>query len=492
MVHGMITGDDALLGSPTIADHLNRKIVLPLVDAFAIVAGYVIVLGFLAFQPGFQVEVQLDPTRVGLDFLIIAGLLLFFDRNGHYQERRPFWQEAGEVVLAFGAALLIDAALFFFLGIDAASRVTVIGIWTVSGLLLLVLRYLAKSWLHVRGLWSVQAVIIGVGPNARDLAMALLEDPVPAYRPIAFVDPMAAAKPDATLAIDPERALPVLGAGGNPYELVRRFGRMHVIAALELEDFHEGKQFVEQLSRAHKDVELVLPLRGLPTRRSYQTRYVNHDLTTIRLNQQLNVRWQGMAKRCFDLGGATALAVFIAPLFALLALLVSLSGRPIFFAHERIGRHGRPFRCLKFRTMAIDAEARLQGILASDPEAAVEWRRSRKLKNDPRITAVGRWLRKTSLDELPQILNVLRGEMSLVGPRPVTREEVEEYGTNRIYYLQARPGITGLWQVSGRNDLDFRRRVHLDTWYVKNWSLLRDIVILVMTVRVVFARNGAY
>jgi undecaprenyl-phosphate galactose phosphotransferase len=488
----MISGDNALLGQPTVVGPFNRKIVLPLVDALAIVSGYVIVLGFLAFRPEFHAWSQLEAARVGLDVAIMAGLLVFFERNGHYQERRPLWQEAGEVVLAFGVALLIDAALFFFLGINAASRLTVVGIWTVSGGLLLVLRYLAKSWLHTRGLWSVQAVIVGVGPNARDLALALLEDPVPAYRPIAFVDPVSSARPDDSLAVDPERTLPVLSVGGNPYELVRRYGRTHVIVALELEDFHLGKGFVDQLSRAHKDVELVLPLRGLPTRRSYQTRYVNHDLTTIRLNQQLEVRWQTVAKRCFDLVGAASLMLFVAPLFALLTLLVGLTGRPIFFAHERIGRHGRPFRCLKFRTMAVDAEARLRDILANDPEAAAEWRRSRKLKNDPRVTRVGLWLRKTSLDELPQLLNVLRGDMSLVGPRPVTREEVEQYGSSRVYYLQARPGITGLWQVSGRNDLDFRRRVHLDTWYVKNWSLLRDIVILVMTVRVVFARDGAY
>jgi undecaprenyl-phosphate galactose phosphotransferase len=488
----MISGDNALLGRPTVASHLNRKIILPLLDAFAIIAGYVIVLGFLAFEPEFHVRLQLQPTRVGLDVAIILGLLVFFERNGHYHERRPFWQEAGEVVLAFGAALLIDAALFFFLDIEAASRLTVVGIWTVGGILLLTLRYLAKSWLHVRGLWSVPAVIVGVGPNARDLAMALLEDPVPAYLPVAFVDPVAEARPNATLAVEPERELPVLGAGGNPYELVQRFGRTHVIVALELEDFHLGKQFVDQLSRAHKDVELVLPLRGLPTRRSFRTRYVNHDLTTIRLNQQLDVRWQAMAKRCFDLVGALLLTLFVTPLFALLALLVGLTGRPILFAHERIGRHGRPFRCLKFRTMAVDAEERLREILENDPEAAAEWRASRKLKNDPRVTRIGLWLRKTSLDELPQLVNVLRGDMSLVGPRPVTREEVEEYGASRVYYLQARPGITGLWQVSGRNDLDFRRRVHLDTWYVKNWSLLRDIVILLMTVRVVFARNGAY
>jgi undecaprenyl-phosphate galactose phosphotransferase len=487
----MIGNKTALVGRPVIEQSLSRKIILPIVDISAILSGFVIVLGFLTLRPAFEIPAQLEPVRVTLHLAVIAGLILFFERNGHYQERRPFWQEAGEVVLAFAAALLVDAALMFFTDMDA-SRVSLVGYWTIGGILLLTMRYLAKSWLHARGHWTTPAVIVGTGPNARDLAMALLDDPVPAYRPAAFVLPRGDGEWHDHIAVDQDQSLPVLGVGGNPFELVRRFGRMHVIVALELEDFQATKGFVEQLSRAHKDLEIVLPLRGLPTRRSYQTRYLHHDLTTIRLSREFDVRWQTAAKRCFDLLGALGIALVVAPVFAFLSLLVAATGSPVFFAHERIGRHGRPFSCLKFRTMAVDAEARLEQILATDPVAAEEWRLTRKLKNDPRVTAIGQWLRRTSLDELPQILNVIRGEMSLVGPRPVTREEVEEYGADRLYYLQARPGITGLWQVSGRNDLDFRRRVHLDTWYVKNWSLTRDIVILLMTIRVVFGRHGAY
>jgi undecaprenyl-phosphate galactose phosphotransferase len=487
----MISSKASLYERPVTVHGLNKKIILPLVDIIAIGLSFAIVLGALAFRPAFEALAQLEPIRVGIDAAIVAGLILFFDRNGHYQERRPFWQEAGEVLLAFAAALLVDAALLFFTKLDM-SRLSVVGYWTMGGALLLTMRYLTKSWLSARGAWTTPAIIVGTGPNARDLAHALLDDPVPAYRPEAFVRLQGQGDLHERIPLSQGHAIPVVGVGGNPFELVRRFGRAHVIVALELEDFQEAKGFVEQLSRAHKDVELVLPLRGLPTRRSYRTRYVNHDLTSMRLSREFDVRWQTMAKGCFDLGGALAILLLVAPFFALLALLVAGSGRPVFFAHERIGRHGRPFKCLKFRTMAVDAEARLEAILAKDPLAAAEWRTTRKLKNDPRITPIGHWLRKTSLDELPQLLNVIRGEMSLVGPRPVTREEVEEYGSNRLYYLQARPGITGLWQISGRNDLDFRRRVHLDTWYVKNWSFFRDILILLMTVRVVFGRQGAY
>jgi lipopolysaccharide/colanic/teichoic acid biosynthesis glycosyltransferase len=142
--------------------------------------------------------------------------------------------------------------------------------------------------------------------------------------------------------------------------------------------------------------------------------------------------------------------------------------------------------------MVVDAEAVLAAHLAAHPEALAEWQRDHKLKDDPRITRFGAWLRRTSLDELPQLFNVLRGEMSLVGPRPVIAEELVRYGESRVYYVESTPGLTGLWQISGRNDLDYRRRVHLDCWYVKNWSLWYDLVILLKTPRAVLRGHGAY
>jgi len=154
--------------------------------------------------------------------------------------------------------------------------------------------------------------------------------------------------------------------------------------------------------------------------------------------------------------------------------------------------NGRIFKCLKFRSMRPDADRVLKELLANDPEAQAMWDKDFKLKNDPRITPIGNVLRKTSLDELPQLFNVLKGEMSLVGPRPVVKDELLRYGENATYYLEARPGITGLWQVSGRNDTTYTERVNLDAWYVKNWSLWYDIAILFKTFGVVFRSKGAY
>ncbi len=470
---------------------VRKTALFALVDALAILSGFLIALGLLELRPSFAATLQLVPSRIAIDLAIAVGLVLFFRSSGHYTERHSFWQELSEIVLAFTAALLVDSAAMFFLKLEP-SRLSVLGFWTVGCAALIVGRWLLKSWLVTKGLWSLPAVIVGTGQNARDLALALLDDPLPTYRPLAFIDLSAEPSRAASLEIEREQALPVIGACRDPFEIARRFPHARVLVALELEEFPAAKPFIERLSRTHGDVEVMLPFRNLPARRYYRTQWVNHDITTVQLAPGLGPRSQQYIKRVFDLVLATLILVFLGPLFLLLTVCVAASGRPIFFAHTRIGRHGRPFRCLKFRTMAPDAERRLAEILERDPRAAAEWQLTRKLKDDPRVTRIGRFLRRTSLDELPQLINVIRGEMSLVGPRPVTAEEVEAYGEHRDYYLQSRPGITGLWQVSGRNQLDFRRRVHLDVFYVQNWSLLRDIVILLMTVRVVFSRRGAY
>jgi lipopolysaccharide/colanic/teichoic acid biosynthesis glycosyltransferase len=202
--------------------------------------------------------------------------------------------------------------------------------------------------------------------------------------------------------------------------------------------------------------------------------------------------WGRFLKRSLDLLVGGALLLLVAPLLALIAWKIACEGRPILYRHQRIGRGGRPFTCFKFRTMATDAERLLAAHLKRNPKAAAEWRRRHKLREDPRITPFGAWLRRTSLDELPQLLNVLRGEMSLVGPRPVVAEELARYGPEAAWYLLTAPGLTGLWQVSGRNDLDYRRRIHLDCWYVRNWSVSRDLAILLKTPLAVLHGRGAY
>lgn len=216
--------------------------------------------------------------------------------------------------------------------------------------------------------------------------------------------------------------------------------------------------------------------------------------------QALSSRWGGWphtvvggrSKRLLDIAVASLAITALSPLLLLLALLVRRADNgPALYGQIRVGVGGRTFRCLKFRSMIIDSDARLADHLSSNPAAAREWKLNRKLRDDPRVTGIGKFLRKTSLDELPQLFNVVRGEMSLVGPRPVVPSELDHYGLARVHYLRARPGLTGLWQVSGRSHTSYKQRVEFDRIYVNRWSLWRDIAILLKTVPVLLLRSGA-
>lgn len=197
-------------------------------------------------------------------------------------------------------------------------------------------------------------------------------------------------------------------------------------------------------------------------------------------------------KRLVDLTGSLTLIGISSPLLLLIAWMIRRDGGSSIYHQERIGYGGKTFKCYKFRSMIMNAQEVLEELLANDPEARKEWEKDFKLKEDPRITRVGHFLRKTSLDELPQLFNVVKGEMSLVGPRPIVADEVNRYGSSLGQYLSTRPGMTGLWQVSGRNDVTYSKRISLDCDYVENWKLYKDFHILLKTINVVLLRKGAY
>lgn len=216
------------------------------------------------------------------------------------------------------------------------------------------------------------------------------------------------------------------------------------------------------------------------------------DTGEFGLSSQQDAGQISTGKLLFDKLFAAMALIFLAPIMLIIALATLLGDRgPVFYTHTRIGQNGKTFKCLKFRSMRVDSAEVLAKLLATDPAAQAEWARDQKLANDPRIHPVGRFLRKTSLDELPQFWNVLMGDMSIVGPRPIIADEAERYGAHFADYCAVRPGITGAWQVGGRNATSYDERVALDVNYVRNATLLDDIQIVFKTVGVVLTQEGA-
>jgi len=335
-------------------------------------------------------------------------------------------------------------------------------------------------------------VIIGIGPNAFDTAVALESEPLLGYEVVAFVQP-SNKDVDTPGSIEINRKkLPVLPSAPFPDLLPSHLGRPHVVVAMAMDEMVAHASYVERLSLSYSDVDIVSPMRGLPLAGTRVTHFFTHDVLALRLYNNLSRPWPRRVKRCFDLIVGCLLLLLTAPLFGLIGWRLARKGGPIFFGHTRIGKGGRRFKCLKFRTMEPDADRVLDEYLEAHPELKEEWETHHKLRHDPRITRMGIWLRRTSLDELPQLINVIKGDMSLVGPRPVVADELDKYGDNLFYYVESKPGLTGLWQVSGRSDVTYRQRVHLDCWYVRNWSLWCDLVILIKTPKAVLKGFGAY
>jgi len=431
--------------------------------------------------------------RIALFVSLVAVGIGWFGVLGHYTKRRPFWDEVAEVVRVLAILAVLDAALLYLAKLQF-SRFWFLAIWLFALALIPAIRLVSKRILNNLGLWQRPAVLLGTGPNALEAFEALKSEPLMGFRVVAFAEPWrSGTTPASTIDVRREQ-FPVVRLGDEFVSELKlhSIAKPTIIVALEHEDLTREANLIARLHRHSDDIRVVPPIRGLPLFGATVHHFFRHELFFLNLTNNLARRAPRAVKRLFDIAVSAFLLILLAPAFAYLAWVIKRDGGPAFFAHTRIGRDGSPFSCLKFRTMAPNAEELLQQLLSTDPEANAEWERDFKLKNDPRITAIGGFLREYSLDELPQLWNVLKGEMSLVGPRPIVQAELDRYDEFADYYLEASPGMTGLWQISGRNNTDYSYRVYLDSWYVKNWSLWYDIVILIKTIGVVLAREGAY
>ena len=436
-----------------------------------------------------------NPSRyLAWVLLSLLALLIFLFRFQHYVNRRPFWDELSDILWTMGVMALIDMSLVA-LTLWNASRLWWLTAWMSLTLMLILMRQAVRLLLTHLGLWSRPTILIGNGKNAYGAIQALISEPSLGYLIQGFVDVKSIQKmtfhDTASNQVAPFHGLPHISPT-RLKTLAKQPGIQWVLALDHGQSF-EREHWLRQLSQWGAQEICVIPdMRGIPLYGTNMSYFFSHEVAVLRIRNNLK-RWPTrLTKRLFDTVIASLLMILFSPLFLYLFFQIKRDGGPAFFRQERMGHKGQAFDCMKFRTMVVDAEIRLQELIHENPDLLLQWARDHKIKNDPRITPLGAFLRRTSLDELPQLLNVLKGEMSLVGPRPIVKAELEKYGDDVEYFLMVRPGMTGLWQVSGRSDMSYDKRVYLDTWYVKNWSLWYDLVILFKTVNVVIQRSGAY
>ena len=412
-------------------------------------------------------------------------MVWFWIRLRHYTYRKPFWFELKEILRTLLIFSVIELAVLAFSKLYS-SRYLWISTWTIALLIVPLGRIFVKIYLIKLGLYLKNTIIIGGGKNAIDAYNALSSEPYLGFKVKCFISYNKNPRLE-------ELGIPILNdVKQRIWELITKKSDQFIIALEESET--EARDFwLRYLSKKHyRSVSVIPTVRGLPLYSTDMSFLFSYDVILLRMNNNLAKRTSRFLKRTMDIVLSFGLILILSPIFLILYLLIYIDGGKPIYKHPRIGRDGKLFNCFKFRSMVLDSEEILSELLKQDPECKSEWEKEFKLKNDPRVTKIGSFIRRTSLDELPQLFNVLIGQMSLVGPRPITEKELAFYENNVDYYLMAKPGITGLWQVSGRNDIDYETRVYFDSWYVKNWSLWNDIAILFKTIKVVFKRSGAY
>jgi len=426
--------------------------------------------------------------RIGLYYWLFPLWLFILSYGGGYSKRFTFWDE---VRFLSRSTILAMIAIFTVLFIGrfgvALSRVLILSMAGLSLIFFPLVRTRGKILLYRAGLLRRKLLIIGSGRKAKAAYVSLKNEPNMGYEVAGFVDD------------DPRD-----GAGIEGVKVLRHIDKIpRYIKWGEVTDLLIAKPelggerlsgIINSLQHKVASIFYVPELSGIAVMGTELKHFFKEQTLLIEIKNNLERPLSRLIKRTFDYSAGVLLFVLFLLPMVFIALLIRLTSKgPSIFAQERIVKNGMGFMCYKFRTMTMhpNADERLRGMLEKDPEMKAEWETHRKLKDDPRVTPVGRFLRKTSLDELPQFLNILKGEMSLVGPRPYLPGEWDDLKEHAETILNVPPGITGLWQVSGRSETTFKDRLAMDSWYVRNWNLWLDIMILLKTVGVVLRRQGA-
>ena len=406
-------------------------------------------------------------------------------RLRHYFYRKTFWFELKEILRTLVIFAIIEIAVIAFTTWSFSRA-----LWVITWIFILLLvpfsRILTKYLLNKLGYWQRDTWIIGSGNNAIEAYKAIISEKNLGLKIIGFIASEGGVRAGETINGIKDKSNDIDWLRGEDK-------KTQFIVAVESHQSEMRNSWLRNfMIQGFRYVSVIPTLRGMPLDSTDMSFIFSHEVMIFRVQQNL-AKWSSRTlKRLFDIIASIAIIILLSPVLLYISRLVKKDGGPAIYGHERIGQDGKPFKCLKFRSMVTNSKDVLNELLQNDPEAKREWDTTFKLKNDPRITKIGAVLRRTSLDELPQLFNVLKGEMSLVGPRPIITAELERYNEEVDYYLLSKPGMTGLWQVSGRSDVDYETRVYLDAWYVKNWSMWNDIAILFKTVGVVLKKDGAY
>ena len=413
--------------------------------------------------------------------------IVFLHLMHTYRQAQPIVDMIRRIFYAVLNGLLASVLLLYLLKLtDSASRLFFVFFAVFALLFLYIGRYILLKVLKRYQYFHEPVVLVGAGKTAERVLRFFDGDLGYRYNIIGIID-------DDPISERVAQQYRYLGTFAQAEKLVRRIGIATVIITAPGLSRDKLADLIAELQPHVRNIAFVPDLIGTPMADVQVDVLFSEEILLMRLKNNLARTGNRLLKRIFDLVATVLGGIVLSPFLLLLAIMVAIDnhGRVI-FAHRRVGRGGREFPCYKFQTMVSDAQERLQEYLAANPEARKEWEENFKLTDDPRVTKLGAFLRKTSLDELPQLWNVIVGDMSLVGPRPIVQAEVPRYHENIREYYMVRPGITGMWQASGRSDTTYEERVAMDTWYVRNWSVWIDLLYLFKTFKAVFVGKGAY
>jgi undecaprenyl-phosphate galactose phosphotransferase len=434
--------------------------------------------------PPLPLETQL---RYGFFF---GALIIFFvfSLEKLYTKRFSFWDEVKHLYRGlFFSFILLMLFVFLSRGYTQFSRVVIISAWILSLVIFPLFRRIAKIMLVRLNLWKKKVLILGTDETARAIAKGIRSNPTIGYEIIGFLSNDR--KDTGKLLLDD---LQVIGEVAQVEDWGKKSGPLDIIISLPEIDQQKLIDLVETSEKVAETIKIVPNIGNIFTLGVDVETF--GDVLSLSVARNLVKPWNIYLKRIIEFALTAVLMVVFSPLLLIIALAIKAESRgPALFLQERLGGNGHNFKLIKFRSMYENADSKLKGYLEKNADARIEWQEYQKLRNhDPRVTRAGKILRKYSLDELPQLINVLKGDMALVGPRPYLPREKEAIGKSYDLILRVKPGITGLWQVSGRNILPFKQRLLLDEYYIRNWSLWMDVVILIKSIKAFLSREGAF